>query len=138
MKPQLRIDAETMNGETRSVLNVRIGRVLGTVLTAIWVFVFLAGLFGEDEGAVESDEATIEGVLLTVLGMAAITGFVLSFRRARQGGLLTFAAGCLLCVFAVLTAGRNHWLAVLVSGVPWMIVGGLTLLAARRDEHIGA
>ena len=114
----------------------RVGRVLGTVLSAVWLFILLASLIGgDDEFTVDEEEAAIQGVVLTALGLAAIAGFVLSFRWNRLGGLLTLAAGCLLCVFAVVTAGRNHWLAVLVSGVPWIIVGGFTLLAGRHRTH---
>jgi peptidoglycan/LPS O-acetylase OafA/YrhL len=116
-----------------SVVAGRVGRVLGTALSAIWLLIFLAGLIaGDDEVTVDEDDAAIQGVVLTALGLAAIAGFVLSFRWNRPGGLLTLVAGCLLCVFAVVTAGRNHWLAVLVSGVPWLVVAGLILLAGRH------
>jgi len=111
----------------------RIGRVLGTVLSAIWLFIFVAGLIaGDEEPIVDEEEARTQGLLLTTLGLAAIAGFVLSLRWNRPGGLLTLAAGFLLCVFAAVTAGRNHWLAVLVSGVPWIVVGGLMLVGGRR------
>ncbi len=113
--------------------------MLGTVLSAVWLLVLLAGLIaGDDEAAVDEERATVEGIVLTALVLAAIAGFALSVRRTRLGGRITLAAGGLLCIFAIVTAGRNHWLAVLVSGVPWLVVGGLTLLAARRDGHNGA
>ena len=122
-----------MDGANGSVVATRIGRVLGTVLSAIWLLILLAGLFaGDDELTVETEEATIQGAVLTALGITAITGFVLSLRWTRPGGLVTLVAGCLLCVFAAVTAGRNHWLAVLVSGVPWVVVGGLMLVGGRR------
>jgi hypothetical protein len=122
-----------MDGANGSAVATRIGRVLGTVLSAIWLFILLAGLFaGDDELAVETEEATIQGAVLTALGIMAITGFVLSLRWTRPGGLLTLVAGCLLCVFASVTAGRNHWLAVLVAGVPWVVVSGLMLVGGLR------
>ena len=110
----------------------RVGRVLGTALSAIWLLILLAGLIAGDDEVTVDDDAAIQGAVLTALGLGAIAGFVLSFRWNRPGGLLTLVAGCLLCVFAVITAGRNHWLAVLVSGVPWLVVASLILLAERH------
>ncbi len=128
-----------MRATERSTFRARPGRVLGTVLSAIWLFILVAGLIaGDDEFTADEEEATIQGAVLTALGLAAIAGFALSFRWTRPGALIVLVAGCLLCVFAVVTAGRNHWLAVLVSGVPWLVVGGATLFAARRNEHDGA
>ena len=108
------------------------GRVLGTALSAIWLLIFLAGLIAGDDEVTVDDDAAIQGAVLTLLGLAAIAGFALSFRRNRQGALLTLVVGCLLCVFALVTAGRNHWLAGLVSGVPWIVVAGLILVAERH------
>ena len=128
-----------MEHASGSVVAIRVGRVLGTALSAIWLLIFLAGLIaGDDEVAIDEDEAAIQGALLTALGLAAIAGFVLSFRWSRPGGLLTLVAGCLLCVFAVVTAGRNQWLAVLVSGVPWLVVAGLILFAGRHPPGAAA
>ena len=112
-----------------------IGRGLGTALSAIWLFILLAGLIaGDDELTVDEEDAELQGAVLAALVLTAIAGFLLSFRRNEAGGVLTLVAGCLLCVFALVTAGRNHWLAVLVSGIPWIAVGGLTLLAGHRGR----
>ncbi len=121
-----------MDHASGSAVAGRVGRVLGTALSAIWLLILLAGLIAGDDEATVDDDAAIQGAVLTALGLAAIAGFVLSFRWNRPGGLLTLVAGCLLCVFAVVTAGRNHWLAVLVSGVPWLVVAGLILQAGRH------
>ncbi len=131
-------DAGGVNTSDGSTSWARTGRVLGTVLSVVWLLVLLAGLIaGDDEFAVDEEGATAEGVVLTALVLAAIAGFALSLRRPHLGGRIILAAGSLLCIFAVVTAGRNHWLAVLVSGAPWLVVGASILLAARRHEHIG-
>ena len=133
----MRSDARTVETNDGSVVAGRIGRFLGTALSAIWLFILVAHLVGgDDEATIETEEATIQGVVLATLAIAAIGGFLLSLRRRRLGGILTVVTGCLLCVFAAVTAGRNHWLAILVSGVPWIVVGSLTLLAGRRRPAV--
>jgi hypothetical protein len=37
-------------------------------------------------------------------------------------------------VFALATAGHNHWLAALVSGGPFIFAGAMFVLAARFEE----
>lgn len=128
----IRFDAGVMSTADGPTSRTRLGRVLGTALSALWLFILVASLVSEPDPAIEEEDATVEGVVLAVLGLAAIAGFVLSLRRPLAGGVLTLVAGCLLCVFAVITAGRNQWLAVLVSGVPWIVVGGLVLPGRRR------
>ena len=42
--------------------------------------------------------------------------------------------GSAFSVFALATAGHNHWLAALVSGGPFIFAGAMFVLAARLEE----
>lgn len=44
------------------------------------------------------------------------------------------ALGAALCVFAYLSAGRNPWVAVLVSGAPFLVSGALLLVSRGQQE----
>ena len=102
----------------------RVARVAGSALSAIWLFILLAP---QDHHVEVEEESSFEGILLSILAVSAIVGFAVSFRRRRLGGALTVFIGCLLCLFATWSAGRNQWLAVSVSGVPWIVVGAALL-----------
>jgi hypothetical protein len=107
--------------------------VAGVLLSAAWLVPLLGhALGGEDPGA--SSDATGEGLVLGVLVVAAMAATAGAFRHERQGGLALVAIGVALAGFAVVTAGRNHWLAVLVASVPWILVGVLFVASARRPS----
>ena len=106
-----------------------IGLGLGTLAGAVWAFVLIASLIGgPDPHAVEG--AAVEGTALTVLALACLAGVGLAWWRARLGGAVLVVAGLALCIFAAVSAGRNRWSAVLISGAPFLVAG--VLLVASR------
>lgn len=107
-------------------------RVLGIIVSAIWLLVLIGGLFGDDPGA--TDDAAAEGLVLGALVMVAMVATALSFRFGAAAAWGVIAAGLALSVFGAVTAGRNQWMAVLVAGVPWLLVGTLFLLSARHPD----
>ena len=107
-------------------------RVLGGLVSAIWLVVLIGALVGDDPGA--TDDATGEGVVLAILVVIAVLSTVASFRFGRPAAWTVVGAGLALSVFGAVTAGRNQWMAVLVAGVPWLVVGTLFLLAARSEK----
>lgn len=51
--------------------------------------------------------------------------------RAGVGGLLMVLFGLAFSTFGYISAGHNKWLAVLVSGVPFLVAGFLFLASHR-------
>jgi hypothetical protein len=105
-----------------------VARAFGVTFVAAWAFILLVGTATEGFASVGS-----EGSILTFLVLVASLGVALCFTHETAGGLLTFSAGLALAVFALVTAGRNQWIAVIVAGVPFIAAGSLILIAARRD-----
>lgn len=105
------------------------GLSLATLASTLWVAVFVAGGLVGDEHAVEADVA--EGVGVTVLALVNVVATAVAWHRPRLGGRLLVATGTCLAAFALLTAGRNHALAMASSGGPFLLAGVLLVLATR-------
>jgi hypothetical protein len=107
-------------------------RIVGTTASIWWIFVLVVTALTEGLDTIEA-----EGMVLGALILFAVIGVAIGFAREDTGGVIALVAGVALAVFAVITAGRNHWLAVLVSGGPFILTGVLFLLSAHRNAQQG-
>lgn len=107
-------------------------RVIGLTASLMWLTMLGAHLFEEGIMPLEA-----EGMTLGALILIAVAGVVTAFFKEDTGGSITLVAGIALSIFALVTAGRNHWLAVMVSGAPFAAAGILFLTSARmsRDSN---
>ena len=104
-------------------------RSVGVAASALWLVPLLGSVIAGE--GVESGELaeTIGVVLLAALNVA---GVAIAFGRERPGGWFLIATGSAFSLFALASAGRNHALAMLVSGGPFVVSGLLFLAAARQ------
>lgn len=109
----------------------KVARVLGSVVSAVWLVPLVGGLFSGNEN-LTSESADLEGAVLASLVIVAMVATGFAFAGFRWGAPVVLVVGSALCVFAVVTAGRNQWLAVSVAGLPWLVVGGLYLVDDLR------
>ena len=68
------------------------------------------------------------------LSSLAILSALVSWFRLRIGAWMTLGTGALFTAFALVTAGRMHILAVMTSGFPLLLAGGLMLLSLRISK----
>lgn len=101
-------------------------RTVGFVASFAWMFILVASLI--EEGFNTDDT---EGLMLTGLVLACVFGVVIGFANSQIGGTITLVAGIALALFAAATAGRNHWLAVLISGAPFIASAVMFIISAR-------
>ena len=108
-----------------------VARTIGVLAATLWLLPLVAGLIGGDPN---SDGNIAEGIGVGVLAVANIVAVAIAWRRPALGGRLLLVTGALFCVFAFVTAGRNEWLAVAVSGGPFLLSWTLFVVAspARR------
>jgi DMSO reductase anchor subunit len=99
-----------------------VARVVGVLAVAMWIMIFVGGLIAENP-----EPLTTESYLLIALSAGAAVGVAWAFVDEKAGGLITLVVGVAFAVFALVTAGRNAWLAVLFSGGPFILAGAFFL-----------
>ena len=104
------------------------GRVIGLVAAGFSLFFLVAEAIG---GTITEDAAedVIAGVLLAVLIVIALVGCILSWWREQLAALLLVLVAIGLGIHIGVYAGRNHFLAWLMVGLPYLAAGGLMFYA---------
>ncbi len=113
-----------MNNRAKTIATI--GKVIGTLASAFWILILILSAFSE------SEPITWEGLLLFSLVMGASIGVAMSYRQARAGAYITLFFSLALGIFAITSAGHNHWLAVLISAGPFTIAGMLLWFGSRE------
>jgi hypothetical protein len=107
-----------------------VARILGTLAGAFWLFAVSLSLFS---GLAEEPPSwTAEGAILAVLAIVSAAGVVVAWAREDIGGPILVGCGCVLSLYAFVTAGHNKAFAVAITGVPFALAGILHWLSARR------
>ena len=105
-------------------------RIIGLV-AAVFLVTMLIGATVAEVLAEGLEPMTIEGILLGVLGAVALAGCIVSWRREQLAGILLVLASVGLGIHIGVCAGRNHFLAWLMVGFPYLLAGGLLLTSWR-------
>ena len=107
-------------------------RVLGALLAGFWVFIgVLLGILG-------SEPRTTESAVMATLILVSALAVSVAWWREGIGAILVIAAGVAHCVFAYLASGHNTLFAMLISGVPFVLVGILFLSSWHRRRTTAA
>jgi hypothetical protein len=106
----------------------RVARTIGGLAAVLWLLPLAGALFGGDPNG---DGNVAEGIGVGVLAVANIVAVAIAWRHPVLGGRLLVVTGALFCMFAFVTAGRNEWLAVAVSGGPFLLSGTLFVVASQ-------
>ncbi|HEY92454.1 MAG TPA: hypothetical protein G4O17_01745 [Dehalococcoidia bacterium] len=111
------------------------GRVIGLLAAGFLLTMLIGTAIAEvlTEGW-EPITTDIEGVLLGVLGIIALAGCIASWWRDRLAGILLILTAAGLGIHIGLCAGRNHFLAWLMMGFPYLAAGVLLLTAWRLSR----
>jgi len=78
-----------------------------------------------------SEVIEIAGILLLILTAIALAGPIVSWWRERLAGILLILAAIGFGIHIGAYAGRNHFLAWSVVGLPYLIAGVLFLISWR-------
>ncbi|MBA7481246.1 hypothetical protein ES707_16716 [subsurface metagenome] len=80
---------------------------------------------------------SVEGGLLVMIGLVALAGCVMSWWRDLLASILLVATSVGLGVHIGICAGRNHFLAWSILGLPYLVAGVLLINAWRLSKHKG-
>ncbi len=109
-------------------------RIIWLVMAGLFLVVLIGEAAGEflDEG-----KETIEtaGILLGVLLGLALLGTIVSWWRERLASMLLAAASVGLGIHIAVYAGRNHFFAWLMVGLPYLVAGILFLISSRLSRQ---
>jgi len=106
----------------------RTARITGSIIGGVWLFVGIAHAI-QESGPPERD-----GIIMAILMITSVIGVIVAWWREKIGGTILIIVGIAHCIFAYLVAGRNRGFAMLVSGVPFLVIGALFLVAWWRSE----
>ena len=99
-----------------------VARGAGTLVVAFWVFIAAMNAI------VEGEPLTTEGLILLGLIVVSVVGMALAWWHEGIGGAVVTAGGLGHSIFAIVAAGHNTLLAVMVAGAPLTVTGVLFLL----------
>ena len=78
---------------------------------------------------------SLAGDLLVIIGIAALAGCILSWWRDIPAGILLVTTSAGLGVHIGIFAGRNHFMAWSMLGLPYLVAGVLLFYAWRMSRH---
>ena len=128
----------TERHEKRSAKVMRwTGRVIGLIVSISWLLIMTASTTHDitDNGLELSGSDVVQGALIAVIAAIALAGCIFSWRQLRFSALLLVIASAGMGIHIAFNAGRNHFFAWSVSGLPYLIAGVLFLgswWASRR------
>jgi len=127
-----------MNEEKRQRL-IRRTRLTARIiasLAAFFLVLFLVGGAVEELFSEDAEGATIEGVTLGFIGLFAVAGCFIAFKRERLGGIILILVSLSFGIHIALAAGRNHFLAWLTIGFPYLLAGALFLYVWWQTKKV--
>jgi len=112
------------------------GRIICLVITVFGGIMLVGEATSEflSQGFVSTP---IEATLLVLIGMVALAGCVLSWRKDLPVGILLVITSAGLGIHIGIFAGRNHFMVWSVLGLPHLIAGLLLLCAWQLSRHKG-
>jgi len=105
------------------------GRVIGLIVSISWLLIMTASATHDitDNGLELSGSDVVQGALIAVIAAIALAGCIFSWWRLRFSALLLVIASAGMGIHIAFNAGRNHFFAWSVSGLPYLIAGVLFL-----------
>ena len=105
-------------------------RVIGSIAAAFIVTMWIGAAVSEGIGPI-----TVEGATLVLIGIVAVAGCVTSWRGDMVAGILLILTAIGFGIHIGIFAGRNHFLAWLMIGLPYLIAGVLLLVSLRLSKN---
>ena len=87
------------------------------------------------EGWKPIDADIVAGILIGVLGLIGLAGCIVSWWRGRLASLLLFLTAVGFGIHIGIYAGRNHFLAWLMVGFPYLIASVLLFVSLQFSQR---
>ncbi|HEY70359.1 MAG TPA: hypothetical protein G4O08_07240 [Anaerolineae bacterium] len=103
-------------------------RILGLIFVGFWLFISVMMVVQEGIGK------GVEDRIMAGLILCSTAAFIVAWWREGIGGVFLMVAGIAHSTFALFSAGHNVGLAMLISGGPFLLIGGLFLMGWSRSR----
>ncbi len=104
-------------------------RIIGLTAGFLWTFVLLSGSISTN-GTYDT-----QLVFLFLLVVANFASVIIALWSEKFGGILLTSFSVVLCIFAILSAGRNKLIAAFVSGLPFLVSGVLFIVYSSMQQE---
>ena len=114
-------------------------RVIGLFAATVClsIVVISAAVDGPTEGGEAINQAElVQGIMIGVLGLVGLTGSIVSWWRERLAGVLLVLTAVGFGIHVGLCAGRNHFMAWLIIGFPYLVAAVLLFSSWRLSRKI--
>lgn len=99
--------------------------LLGFLASAFFM-IFLIG-----EGLTDLFNGSTEVIPIILMILFTVSGFIVAFKRPKQGGMIMIAGGFIMMIYLFIVGGSNAWYAALIYGLPFIIPGLIIYLSSK-------
>ncbi|MFC2035761.1 hypothetical protein ACFLUJ_06550 [Chloroflexota bacterium] len=112
-------------------------RVIGLLSSMFLVTIVIAeAVAGSSESIKQSD--MVAGILIGALGFTGLAGCIISWWRERLASMLLLVTALGFGIHIGLQAGRNHFVAWLIIGFPYLVAAVLLLWSYRISKKLSS
>ena len=119
----------------RLIKRIRLTARIIASLAAFFLVLLLVGGAVEEMVSEDTEGMTIEGLTLVIIALVAVAGCIISFKREGLGGIILVLVAIGFGIHIALAAGRNHFLAWLTTGFPYLLAGVMFLYVWRQTKE---
>lgn len=109
-----------------------VARILGLIAVSAMLVMLVGAAFTEGLG--QDPVVALQGITLGLLGLVALAGVIVSWWRERLAAILLVSVSAGLGIHIGICAGHSHFLAWLMVGLPYLIIGLLFYFSWRLSK----
>lgn len=102
--------------------------IIVTIVAAFYLFIISVSIIEGEPLATDW-----ESLGMTTLSILTVASAVISWVKISAGAWMTLVVGILFSIFAAITAGHHHLVAVLVSGAPLILAAILIIVGLKKS-----
>jgi len=105
-----------------------VGLIIINLIAAVYLMIIVGGIM---EG--EPLTTDFESIGMSVLVILTLASVILTWFKRRLGSWFVLVVGILFTIFALITAERMHFIAVMAAGGP-LIIGAMLILIGLGEK----
>lgn len=108
-------------------------RIGGLIVSGFWISSLIINIIRESQG--DAFRLTLEGSLLFLLVFSSSVAAVYAWLDPLSGGKYTMISSLFLAILAYFSASQDRLMAVVISGLPFFLIGLLFVQSQNGAEE---